>query len=205
MADPSKTLAKPTLAWRPAGTGLNLATHPAGGYRAFFGLACVATVALLAVAAVLVASFIGSGRTPEELAVREQRLQAEQRTLGDLSAAASETVQGERAAEILERTGVLNSLLVRKGVSWTRTFLDLQGVLPPNVRMLSIQPEVATLDTIRLEMAVSAKTPADFIEFLKTLESSDLFRSPALRGSAPPTDGDPSFRYHLTVEYDQQL
>ena len=153
----------------------------------------------------LVVSFVRTDRTPEQLLGRQQELLAEQRRLVDLGSAASRQLQSESTTEILERTAFLNELLVRKGVSWTRTFLDLEVVLPPAVRMLTIQPEVARGDTIRLDMTVSAKAPTDFIEFLKTLEGSELFQTPAVRGSVPPSDGDPTFRYQLTVEYDQQL
>lgn len=185
--------------------GLNLATNPAGGYRAFFALACAAALALLVVTAWLVVGFLQIESTPEQLLGRQQDLLAEQRRLDTLAAAASRQLRSESTSETLERTAFLNGLLVRKSVSWTRTFLDLEVVLPPNVRMLTIKPEVAQGDTIRLDMTLGAKAPADFIGFLKTLEESDLFRAPALRGSVPPSDGDPTFRYQLTVEYDQQL
>lgn len=185
--------------------GLNLATNPAGGYRAFFALACAASLALLVLTAWLVVGFLRIEGTPEQLLGRQQDLLAEQRRLDAQAAAASRQLRSESTSETLERTAFLNGLLVRKSVSWTRTFLDLELVLPPNVRMLTIKPEVATGDTIRLDMTLGAKAPADFIGFLKTLEESDLFRAPALRGSLPPSDGDPTFRYQLTVEYDQQL
>ena len=190
---------------RPAAASPNLATNPAGGYRAFALLACLAAVALVGAAALLVAQFLGSEGPPEELAARERSLLAEQRKLGELAAGAAATVRGARAAEILDRTAFLNELLVRKGVSWTHTFLDIERVLPPNVRVLTIEPRVAVGDTILLDMTVSSKAPADFIEFLKALEGSQLFGSPALRGSAPPADGDPTFRYQLAVEYEQEL
>lgn len=182
-----------------------MATNPAGGYRAFFALACLGALALLVVTAWLVVGFVSIEGTPDRLLDRQQDLLAEQRRLDALAAAASQQLRSESTSETLERTAFLNGLLVRKSVSWTRTFIDLEVVLPPNVRMLTIKPEVARGDTIRLDMTLGAKAPADFIGFLKTLEESDLFRTPALRGSVPPSDGDPTFRYQLTVEYDQQL
>lgn len=195
----------PLRAHSRAAKGLNLATEPTGGYRAFFALACLAGAALAVVTGLLIASFVRTERTPEQLLSRQQELLAEQRRLDSLSVSASRQLQSESTAEVIERTAFLNELLVRKSVSWTRTFLDLEVVLPANVRTLTIQPEVARGDTIRLDMTVSAKEPSDFIEFLKTLEGSDLFQAPAVRGSVPPSDGDPTFRYQLMVEYDQQL
>lgn len=184
---------------------LNLASQPAGGYRAYFALACCAAMALAAALALLGTAFFSSRGVPPELLERERQLLEEQRRLAALGAEASAKLQGPDAAETLDRTAFLNELLVRKGVSWTRTFLDLEQVLPANVRVRTIQPEVAYGDTIRLDMTVSAKQPADFIDFLKALEGSALFGSPGLRGSAPPDESDPTFRYQLAVEYDQEL
>ncbi len=183
---------------------LNLATHPAGGYRAFLILALASAAGLVAATAALGTAFFGAGGVPEDLVEQERLLLAEQRRLAEAGAEASANLQGPRAAEVLERTAFLNQLLIRKGVSWTRTFLDLERVLPASVRLRTIQPEVAGNDTIRLEMTVSAKQPSDFIGFLKALEGSELFGSATLQGSAPPDEGDPTFRYQLAVDYDQQ-
>lgn len=190
---------------RPVDAGLNLATNPSGGYRAFFVLACVTTVALLGTAAWQIASFIAYDGPPEQLIERERELLQEQRDLAGLRATAAAKIRSERTAQVLDRTAFLNELLIRKSVSWTGTFLDLEKVLPPSVRVLTIEPQVAYGDTIRLDMTVSAKAPVDFIEFLRALEGSRLFGSAALRGSSPPGETDPTYRYQLAVEYDQQL
>ena len=184
---------------------LNLATSPSGGYRAFCALACTAAIALLAVAGQLAVQYLGSGELPEELVAQERQLLDEQRTQTRLGMEASAKIEGPETISILERNAFLNELLVRKGVSWTQTFLDLAQVLPPSVRMLTIRPEVAYGDTILLDMTVSAKQEADFIEFLKELEGSELFGSLALRGSVPPDEREPDFRYQLEVEYGQRL
>ncbi len=186
-------------------TSLNLATNPAGGYRAFFVLAGLAGIGLLGVTTMLVVKLAQSEGPPEGLVERERQLLAEQRELGRRREDTAARLESEHTVEVLERTALLNDLLIRKGVSWTHTFLDLEQVLPANVRVLSISPEVAVGDTIRLDMTVSAKAPADFIVFLKTLEGSTLFGSPVLRGSAPPSEGEPTFRYQLAVEYEQRL
>src|SRR4051794_19862262 len=45
-------------------------------------------------------------------------------------------------AEVLERSVFLNTLLYRKGISWTRIFADLEKTVPHNVRVISIRPFV---------------------------------------------------------------
>ena len=67
------------------------------------------------------------------------------------------------------------------------------------------EPEVTIENNVRLEMQVGAETPLDFIEFLKSLEGSDIFGAPDVRGYSPPNDNEPYFRYELMVSYEQQL
>lgn len=187
------------------GGALNLASEPLGGYRAFAACACLMAGLLLGVAGALGWSWSKAGGTPQEHLDRQRALDQQRQELTVLAEEARSTIAGDRANRVLEQTELLNGLLVRKGVSWTQTFVDLESVLPPAVRMLTIQPEVAGQDTLRLDMTVSAREPADFIEFLRELERSEVFQFPAVRGSAPPTEGDPTHRYRLTVNYDQQL
>lgn len=205
MAEPTQEPTGPLVRRARSGSALNLASNPIGGYRTLFALACAAAVGLLVVAGLLLARFLSSEGPPDMLQGMRAELEQEQRELRARGTRASARLQGERAVEVLETTGFLNQLLVRKGVSWTQTFLDLEQVLPPEVRVVSIEPEVAFDDTIRLDMALSARAPENFIEFLKSLEGSDLFGSAELRGSLPPTESDPTFQYHLAVQYDQQL
>ena len=122
---------------------------------------------------------------------------AERQLDGELGDAANE--------EILERSLFLNQLITRKGISWTRTFSDLETVLPPRVLMMQIRPEVTASNKVVLDMQVGAETRGDFVEFLKALETSEFFGQLAVRGSSPPTENQPLWRYQLTVQYDQRL
>jgi hypothetical protein len=54
-------------------------------------------------------------------------------------------------------------------------------------------------------MQVGAETPQDFLEFLRTLESSDLFGPPGVSTIAPPNENQPLYRYQVTVNYEQRL
>ena len=106
---------------------------------------------------------------------------------------------------MLERSLFLNELLYRKGVSWTKTFADLELIFPPRVRVEQIRPEITPDNKVLLDMTVGAETRPDFIELLKVLEESDIFGTPDVRGSSPPTEQDPIFKYRLMVRYEQQL
>jgi type IV pilus assembly protein PilN len=132
-------------------------------------------------------------------------LRAELTKLTSAEGQARGTLQDPANAPVLERSLFLNQLLYRKGISWTRTFSDLEKILPPRVLMMSIRPEVTSDNKVRLEMQVGAESGPDFIEFLKALESSKLFGPATLGGYSPPNENQPLYRYQLTVNYEQQL
>lgn len=184
---------------------LNLATRPFGRSRSFWTASAAAGVVLLACAGWLVWSFSEKRELPPELVAKESNLQSQ---LNELNREEAEMLAGLRLPEtidVYDRSYFLNQLLTRKGISWTRTFGDLETVLPPRVLMMQVRPEVTYDNNVRLEMQVGAETAQDFIEFLKALEGSERFGSPNLRGYSPPNDNEPYFRYELMVDYEQQL
>ncbi len=108
-------------------------------------------------------------------------------------------------AEVLERSLFLNALLYRKGISWTRIFADLEKIMPYNVRVISIQPQVYERDQVYLNMVVGAESPAPVVDLLKNLESSEAFGATYPHSSLPPSQNDPLFRYRLSVSYAQKF
>jgi type IV pilus assembly protein PilN len=108
-------------------------------------------------------------------------------------------------AEVMERSLFLNALLYRKGVSWTRVFADLEKTLPPDVRLITIRPQVVSERQIHLEMVIAAASPGPVFEALRALESSEVFGETNVYNSAPPSQSEPLFRCRVSVNYAQKL
>jgi Tfp pilus assembly protein PilN len=115
-------------------------------------------------------------------------------------------------ADVFAQSVLLNELIARRSVSWTRVFEDVGTVLPTSMRLLSIRlPQVAATDDktgknrVQLDMWVGAEQPVQIISLLKALASSKLFGDASVITQAPPTQNDPLFKYRLTVAYAQQL
>jgi Tfp pilus assembly protein PilN len=106
---------------------------------------------------------------------------------------------------VLDRSILINALISRKAISWTHIFSDLETVLPWNVRIQSIRPQVNAQDQLFLDMTVAADSPEPVIQFILKLEGSDVFGSTAVSGITPPTQNDPFYRYRLSVNYAQKL
>ena len=106
---------------------------------------------------------------------------------------------------VLDRSILLNSLIKRKAISWTKIFADVEKVLPPNVRIMAIRPSVNAHDELFLDMQVAADAPEQVIGFIAKLEGSDIFGSTAISVITPPSQTDPFYRYRLSVNYAQKL
>ena len=108
-------------------------------------------------------------------------------------------------SDVLERSIFINALLYRKGISWTRLFADLEKVVPPNVRIISVRPQADAQNHIFLDMVVGAETQKPVVDLLTRFEGSELFGSTAVSGILAPSQTDPLYRYRLTVNYAQKL
>jgi type IV pilus assembly protein PilN len=108
-------------------------------------------------------------------------------------------------AAVLDQTFFFNSLLYRKGISWTRLLADLEKVMPHNVQLAQVRPSVNSRNQITLDMTVAAETPEPIIDLVKSLEGSRVFALPSLRSSAPPNQNEKLYRYRVSVNYVQQL
>lgn len=186
-------------------TKLNLATHPFGRNRLFYLASGVLGAALVAAALFMVVVFARSYRRSPEL---DRRIQDYRRQLGVLAQKQAQldgVLRKPENAIVLEQSLFLNELLYRKGISWTRTFSDLEKLLPPRVRLISIRPQVNADNEVALDMQVGTENREAFVEFLRGLEGAAQFRSPVLHGDAPPTENQPLYRFRLTVIYDQKL
>lgn len=128
------------------------------------------------------------------------------RTIAAQQAKLNATLRKPENAEVLERSLFLNTLIERKAISWTKIFGDLEKVMPYDVRLVSVRlPEVDSNNQVLLDMVVGAKEVAPILELFKRLEASPQFGNTSVQSSAPPSQTDPFYRYHVTVTYAQKL
>ncbi|MBK5295319.1 MAG: hypothetical protein JJE04_27030 [Acidobacteriia bacterium] len=109
------------------------------------------------------------------------------------------------SSEAFQYSLFLNNLLLRKGISWTRIFSNLEEVMPHNVRLIAVRPQVSISNQIQLDMTVGSATAEPVIEMLMRLEGSPLFGSTAVTSWLPPSQSEPHFRYRVTANYAPKL
>ena len=108
-------------------------------------------------------------------------------------------------AEVLDRSVFANQLLLRKGVSWTRIFNDVEKVLPHDVRLVSVRPQLNGPNDLLLDMEVATQNGEAVVPFIMNLEKSPMFGSTTMHSSRPPSQTDPQYKYRVSVTYAQKL
>lgn len=166
----------------------------------------VCAVLLAALLGVLVFLAVTEHGRMRETRVAVDRLNRQLQTMAAEQAKLDAVLRQPANAAVLERSLLLNTLLERKSISWTRIFSDLEGVMPNNVRLISVRlPQINTRNEVLLDMIVGAKEPESVIGFLKHLEQSPLFGPVQGHSSLPPSQNEPLYRYRLSVNYAQKL
>ena len=185
---------------------INLATEPFRKDRPLEAAFIAGSVVLTVTLGILVYLIVtGAGRVGETR-VAVNGLSNQAKTIASEQAQLDAVLRQPANASVLERSVLLNTLVQRKSVSWTKIFADLEEVMPINVRLIQVRlPQIDSRNQVLLDMVVGAQGPAPVIEFLKKLQSSPRFGPATVHNSVPPTDNDPLYRYRVSVNYAQKL
>lgn len=185
---------------------INLSTEPFRHDRAKTVFAVVSSLALLALLGVQVFLILGERSNAAENRAAVDKLQSQLQALTAEQNRVDDSLRQPKNAEVLQQSVLLNALVQRKAISWTRLFSDLEGVLPGNVRLIQVRlPQINTRNEVTLDMEVGTQQPTAAIEFLTRLQNSPLFGPASIQRSDPPTQTEPLYRYRLTVSYAQKL
>lgn len=109
-------------------------------------------------------------------------------------------------AQVLDQSLFLNLLINHKAISWTRLFADLEKVMPPDVRLVTVRlPQVDSQGHVWLDMTVAAKESTSILGLVQRLESSPLFSNYQLLSELPASQTEPYIRDRMSVAYVQKL
>lgn len=184
---------------------INLATEPFQRVRPVIAV----SLALGLVLSISLAGLIWAVSNERSRASATRReiasLESELATLRQEQSRLQELLRQPQNAAVLDQVVFLNSLLYRKGISWTKIFADLEAVMPYNVRLISIRPQVDSESEIYLDMVVGAQSQPPVIQMLKQMETSPLFGSVEVHNWTPPSQEQPLYRYRVSVNYGRRL
>jgi len=184
---------------------INLASEPFRKDRAMLAASLAVGVLLVAALAFLVMLANADNAQLADLRKEVTQLHTQIAAAGKQQADFEAVIRKPENAQVLELSVFLNTLLSRKGNSWTRILADLEKTMPANVKMLNIQPYVTGRNQVVLSLQVGSEGPEPVILFYKALERSDLFGGVTQNIYQPPSQAEPLYRYRFTVNYGQKL
>ena len=184
---------------------INLASEPFRRDRPFLIAALAAAASLAGLLAVQVMFGLVERDLRAQLSQDIERTNRQLRTIAADQAKLDDTLRQPANAEALDYAVFLNGVLLRKGISWTQIFSDLDQVMPHDVRLIQVRPQVNLDNQILLDMFVGAQTPEPVVGMLMKLEGSPLFGATTLNNWLPPSQSDPLFRYRVSVNYAPKL
>jgi type IV pilus assembly protein PilN len=94
-------------------------------------------------------------------------------------------------AKLHDRSAFLNTLIDEQSLNWTQMFMDLEKILPPGVRVISIEPKHEK-GRVEVKLVVGAMNDEAKLKFLHALEASPAFTQVELvteRVASPGTPG----------------
>ncbi len=108
--------------------------------------------------------------------------------------------------DVRERSEYLNNLILRKEVSWTKIFTDLEKMMPAHLRVLAVQPKVDE-SQIMITMQLGGDSRDRAAELVRRMEKSTVFRNAYITtevdsqaGQGGPVQGD-SNHFQVVAEY----
>lgn len=184
---------------------INLSQEPFRKDRPILVASAVTGILLVGVLLMLVSIIIREREAARESREMMARIDQQLSVVNQQYAKIETQLRQPVNSAVLDRSILLNALLIRKGISWTRLFEDLEKVFPGNVRLVAVRPYVTGDNLVQLDMVVGAQTPEPVIQLLRRLEGSSLFGATALLSSQPPSQNEPLYRYRVSVNYAQKL
>jgi type IV pilus assembly protein PilN len=159
---------------------INLATRPYEDAREFWGRWGLG-VGLLAVLTLFLLgwtmrSWQNAGRDRQNIA--QLQAQIAERDRERIQAQAFLDMSTNRSTR--DQSQFLNGLIQRKAFSWTRVFEELELVMPANLHVVSLRPELNDLGQMELEMRVVGDTRGAAVDLVQHMEGSKHFQRPQL-------------------------
>jgi Tfp pilus assembly protein PilN len=185
---------------------INLASEPFRRDRPMLAASAALAMVLAGLLGVLIFLILGERSQVRETRTSVARLSAEAQSIDAEQARLEQTLRQPDNAQVFQRSLLLNTLIERKSISWTRLFADLESVTPYNVKVIQIRlPQINSHNEVSLDLKIGAMDWAPNQEFLKKVEESPLFGPVQVRDSDTPSQNQPLYQDTVSVSYGQKL
>jgi type IV pilus assembly protein PilN len=184
---------------------INLASQPFRRDRKMIVAASAVGALLVVSLGILINLAVQDHRQMGDVRHEVVRLKQQVQTVTDQQAKLNVVIRKPENETVLERSVFINTLLMRKGISWNQIFNDLEKTIPSNVKLVRIRPAVDDQGHVMLDMIVAAESNGPAVGALKAFQENPLFGAVEWKTITPPSQTEPLFRLALNVTYAQKL
>ncbi len=168
---------------------INLATRPYEDAREFWvrwGLAVgVLAVLTLALLGWTFRNWTNAGRDRQNIAKLEAQIG--ERDKERAQAQSFLNMPANRSTR--DQSQFLNGLIQRKAFSWTQVFEDLEQVMPTNLHVVSLRPELNDQNQMVLGMKVAGENRSAAVDLVHRMEGSKHFQGAQLESENSSENG----------------
>jgi Tfp pilus assembly protein PilN len=160
---------------------INLATQPYEDARKFYTQWGGLLLGLAVITAVLLGLIVRSQNASVDIA---RKVADERRQIGQLDrekAAGEAILNRPENRDVRDKSRFLNGLIARKAFSWTQVFSDLETMVPPRVRIVSIHPDINQQNQLEINLEAIGDSRDKAIELVRRMEESPSFREAQVR------------------------
>jgi type IV pilus assembly protein PilN len=169
---------------------INLASNPYEDLRNFWmrwgGALAAVSCFTLVLLYVTFAGYAGARKDRDLIRQREDQIAARDRENADAQA----LLNLPQNTSTRDRSQFLNDLFERKAFSWTRVFEDLERVMPPQLHVVSIHPEMDTDNQLELKLQVGGDSHQHALELVRKMEGSPRFKHTYIEKEHYPLAGE---------------
>jgi Tfp pilus assembly protein PilN len=156
---------------------LNLSTRPFPAYRAKNIALAAILIILIALTIVQAVNFNRYSQRARAIRGTEEEARVDNEALKQRVTELELRLDRPESTAKLNEIGFLNHLILRRNFSWTRLFGILEDMVPDNVHLMNLSPNVGQDGKLRLSLGVRARSIADVTVFIKRLEQSPVFEN----------------------------
>lgn len=178
---------------------LNLASRPYRDYTPVYAVAIVLTLVtgFLMVNNIQTAYryFVNTKETRAEIA----RVEAETGNEGRAAEALEKSAAGINVRALAEETEYINVQIAERAFSWSNLLDTMERVLPREVRLVTLNPNILPDGTVSLSIIARAKSNDGMVTFLRNMLANPHFSDPFPQAENQNDDG--SYSFSLTTTY----
>ncbi len=178
---------------------INLATRPYEDLGKFLARWGTLTALLAAVTAGLCfmaySNWYKSSDVNRQIADLNQKLEQ----LDKEREAAIDTLNKPENKGVADQSRFLNDAIQRKSLSWTRIFMDLEKIMPTQLHVISITPELGRGNQILIRLSVAGQSREKAIELVRKMEDSATFKNAELHSESMVTSSNTGDRVQFDI------